>query len=62
MEWSVTNKLLFGSDYPIWKPNEAIAKLRSINEQVAGSNLPQIPQELIESIINRNSLQILGLD
>ncbi|HWP41734.1 MAG TPA: amidohydrolase family protein [Blastocatellia bacterium] len=62
MEWSITDKLLFGSDYPIWTPSEAIAGLRAINEKVSGTGLPQVSEELIESIINREALELLGLD
>jgi hypothetical protein len=62
MEWGVTDKLLFGSDFPLWTPREGMEKMRRINEQVEGTNLPQIPDELIDAIIHRDSLKILGLE
>ena len=62
IEWSVTDKLLFGSDFPFWTPQEGMEKLRGLNDQVKGTNLPTIPDDVIESIINRNSLEILGLE
>lgn len=62
MEWGVTSKLLFGSDYPLWSPVGATAKLRAISDQVAGTRLPQIPTDLIETILQRNVLELLGLE
>ena len=62
MEWGVTDKLLFGSDFPFWTPGEGIAKMRRLNDQVEGTNLPRIPEDVIDSIINRDSLAILGLE
>jgi len=59
-EWNVTNKLLFGSDYPLWTPTEAIDGLRHIGALRAGS-LPFVTKETIEGIIEQNSLDKLGL-
>ena len=60
-EWGVGEKLLFGSDFPLWTPYEGIAGLRALNDQVAGTNLPRVPDDMIEAIIHRNSLELLGL-
>ena len=62
MEWGVTDKLLFGSDFPFWTPGEGIAKMRRLNDQVEGTNLPRIPEDVIDSIINRDSLAFVGLE
>src|SRR5690606_13770024 len=48
MEWGVTHKLLFGSDFPLWSPQEGMDKLRRLNDQVAGTPMPHIPEEMIE--------------
>lgn len=61
-EWSVTDKLLFGSDFPAWTPQEGMDKMRRLNDQVEGTNLPRIREDVIEGIINRNSLELLGLE
>ena len=61
-EWNVTDKLLFGSDFPLWTPQEGMDKMRCLNEQVEGTNLPRIREDVIEGIIHRNSLELLGLD
>ena len=62
IEWSVTNKLLLGSDFPIWTPADAMSELRAVRKQFQNSGLPQIPEEVIEGIIHRNALALLGLD
>jgi predicted TIM-barrel fold metal-dependent hydrolase len=59
-EWGVVDKLLFGSDFPLWRPAEAIAGLRSLAELRAGT-LPHVREETVESIIHRDSLALLGL-
>jgi hypothetical protein len=61
-EWGVTDKLLFGSDFPGWSPQEGMDKMRRLNEQVEGTNLPRIREDVIEGIIHRNSLELLGLE
>jgi predicted TIM-barrel fold metal-dependent hydrolase len=60
-EWNVLHKLLFGSDYPVATPAETMAGLRSVNEPAARAGLPLVPEDQIEAIINRNSLELLGL-
>lgn len=61
-EWGVLDKLLFGSDYPVATPGEALAGLRSVNDVVRGSGLPLIDERAIESIIERDALERLQLD
>ena len=61
-EWSVINKLLLGSDYPISTPKETIDGLRHLDDFIRQHHLPEVPLELIEGIIHRNSLELLGLD
>ena len=62
VEWGVTDKLLFGSDYPLWTPQEGMDGLRRLNDQLEGTKLPRIPDDVIEGIIHRDSLALLGLD
>lgn len=61
-EWNILHKLLFGTDYPITHPRENIEALRAINHIVEGTNFPRVPEEAIEAIIHRNSLELLGLE
>lgn len=61
VEWNVTHKILFGTDFPVTTMQESIDGFRNINRIVEGTNLPRISSEIIESIINRDSLALLGL-
>jgi len=61
MEWGVTDKLLFGSDFPASSPVDTIAALRDANAAHPGGGAPRVPEDLIESIIHRDSLSLLGL-
>ena len=62
VEWGVTDKLLFGSDFPLWTPHYGMEKMRRLNDQLEGTKLPRIPDDVIEGIIHRNSLKLLGLE
>lgn len=59
-EWRTVDKLLFGSDYPLWTPAEALQKFRAIGEFRAGS-LPYVTQDTLESIVEQDSLSLLNL-
>ena len=54
-------KILFGSDYPITTVQETIDHIRGVNEIVAGTKLPRVPEDKLEEIIHRDSLALLGL-
>ena len=60
-EWAVMHKLLLGSDYPIAMPQETIDGLRKLGGFIKKYNLPEVPSELLEQIINRDTLALLGL-
>lgn len=59
-EWGVTGKLLFGSDFPLWRPADAIAAFRRLATMRAG-DLPHPTEETVESILHRDALELLGL-
>ena len=61
-EWAVMDKLFLGSDYPITMPQEAMDGLRNMNDFISKHNLPEVPQELLEQIIHRDALALLGLN
>ena len=61
-EYDVTDKLLFGSDWTLWTPEQTIEGLRGIPRFAADHHLPGIPESEIEGIINRDSLGLLELD
>lgn len=59
-EWGTVDKLLFGSDYPLWTPQQAMAQFRALAELRAG-DLPHVQAETVESIIHRDALDCLHL-
>ncbi|NOU66659.1 amidohydrolase family protein [Paenibacillus sp. LMG 31461] len=61
MEYGVTHKILFGSDYPFFSTQQTIDSFRNINHLVEGTKMPHIPEQIIEDIIHRNTPEILGL-
>lgn len=62
VEYRVTDKLLLGSDYPFSTLDRTIAALRNVNLVTRGTGMPPIPTEVIEGIINRDTVALLGLD
>ena len=61
MDWGQTHKILFGSDWPITTPRETMDGLRDLN-RFAKTGLPRIPDEVIDGIIYRDALRILGIE
>ncbi len=61
-EWGSTSKILFGSDWPVTMPQDNIDHLRGLNRFATDHHLPTIPEDEIEGIINRDALEILGVD
>ncbi|PRY70515.1 hypothetical protein B0I08_101651 [Glaciihabitans tibetensis] len=61
LDYGVTDRVLFGSDFPIYTPADCITQFRALaGESVAG--MPPFEPELIESIINDRPLSLLGLE
>jgi uncharacterized protein len=61
IEYKVTNRLLFGSDFPVMTTREAVKAFRAINDWGAGVQLPPIPPELIDAILHERPLELVGL-
>jgi len=61
-EADVMDKLLFGSGLPVGKPQSCIEALLGFNKLIANTDLPTVPREKIRGIIERDSLQLLGID
>jgi uncharacterized protein len=59
---NVMDALLFGSNYPVNLPAVCIENLYSINQFSHGTNLPNIPREQLRQIVERDSLQLLGIE
>lgn len=62
VEYKATGKILFGSDYPATTPAGTLEALRNMNSVLGSSSLPPVPLQIIEEIIHRDSLAMLGID
>ena len=60
-EAGVMDKLLFGSGYPFAEPGACIETLLGFNRLLANTHLPQVPREKLRSVVERDSLALLGL-
>jgi hypothetical protein len=61
-EWNVMDKLLFGSGFPLGNAGECIESLLGFNMLLADTNLPTVPRGSIRNIIERNTLELLGIN
>jgi predicted TIM-barrel fold metal-dependent hydrolase len=60
-EYRVTHKLLFGSDYPFTAAQDSIQGLKNVNAITGNSGLPRISDEVIQGILERDALMLLGV-
>jgi len=60
-ERGLMDKLLFGSGFPASSANECIETLLGFNKLLADTNLPTVPRGSIRNIIERNTLELLGI-
>jgi len=60
-ERGVMDKLLFGSGFPSSSAGECIEALLGFNMRLADTNLPTVPRGNIQSIIERDTLELLGI-
>ena len=58
----VMDRLLFGSNFPFGSPAVCIESLYSINQLCHGTALPTIPREQLRRIVERDTLDILGIE
>jgi hypothetical protein len=60
-EWGVLGKVLFASDWPVTKPQENIDAFRGLAKWARDHAKPPVSERELEAIINRNSLELLGV-
>lgn len=60
-ERNVMDKLLFGSGFPAGNSGECIEALLGFNMLLADTKLPTVPRGSIRSVIERDSLELLGI-
>ena len=61
MEYRVDHKLLFGTDWPFFSARETIDGLLALTGEPFGPGLPRIDERVVEGIVERPSLELLGL-
>ncbi len=60
-ERKVMDKLLFGSGFPSGTAGVCIETLLGFNKLLADTNLPTVPRDRIQGIVERDTLQLLGI-
>ena len=60
IEYGVTSRLLFGSDFPARSPDVALAEFRAINDWGPDVKMPRIPDELIDDIVYNRPFSLFG--
>lgn len=61
IEYGVTDKVLLGSDFPFFTPEATAEGLRNVNHLVEGTPMPKVSAAVIDGIIERDPLRLLGL-
>lgn len=61
VEYHAENKVLFGSDFPATTTADSLAGVRALNPTLTNSGLPRVPETVIEEIIHRDALTLLGI-
>ncbi|MFI0425036.1 amidohydrolase family protein [Spongiactinospora sp. 9N601] len=59
-EWGVVDKLLFGSDFPLWTPDEAVRGLRRLTE-IRIPGLEGVRADTIERLLDEDPRSLLGI-
>jgi len=60
-ECGVMDKLVFGSGFPAGNAADCIETLLGFNMLLADTNLPTVPRSSISNVVERNSLDVLGI-
>jgi len=61
-QYGVMDKLLFASGFPFNSATESIESLYGINQFCTGTNLPKIPRDKLRGLVEREALDLLGID
>ena len=61
IEYRVEHKLLFGTDFPFFTARQTMEGLRSLTGDAFGPRMPVIDPQVVEDIIERPSLELLGI-
>ena len=61
-ERKVMDKLLFGSGFPLGNAGECIETLLGFNTLLGDTKLPAVPRGSLRNVIERDSLEVLGVE
>jgi predicted TIM-barrel fold metal-dependent hydrolase len=61
-EYGISHKLLFGSDFPFFTPQQTADALRALAGTSAPAPVPSLDPDWIEALIERDSLAVVGLE
>lgn len=61
-EYGVIDKVLFASNFPAETPERAIKRIYTLNAYSHGTELPSIPRQQLRGVIERDSLDLLGIE
>ena len=61
-EQGVMDKLFFGSAFPAARAQDCMEALLGFNKLLVGANLPTVPRSIIQSVIERETLKLLGIE
>jgi len=61
-QYGVTDKLLFASGFPFNSATESIELLYGVNQICTGTSLPRIPRDKLRGIVERDALDLLGIE
>ena len=59
IEYKVTDRITFGSDFPVMSTMDAVNAFKNINNWGEGITLPRIPEDLIDDIIYNRPFDLL---
>jgi predicted TIM-barrel fold metal-dependent hydrolase len=62
MEYGISHKILFGSDFPNASTADTLDGLRRVNDIVEGTRFPRFPEDAQERIVHENWKRFLGED
>lgn len=57
----VTGQIVFGSGFPFCTPEKGMVTIYSVNTLIHGTHLPSVPREQLRSIVERDTLSVLGV-
>jgi len=61
-EYGSVEKVFFGSDFPACTTEESIQGLKNLNKIIGETGMPPVSQSLIDEILYKNPIEILGLE